>query len=273
MSYRTILVNLNIDGPVAPLMDFAINLAARFNSHLIGFAAASPTLLVGGPEGMVIADETMRLEREEIELRMKNLRREFESAAGTNVSREWRDGVANPTRLIIEMARVADLIVTGCEDDFTLGHPERFINLGNLILQAGRPVLVAAKDARRIFTNTALIAWKDTREARRAVVDALPLLCQANEVMVVTVDRDADTLTQESVDDVCAFLRRHGVTARSEIIKDKHESESLLTFARSIDAELVISGAYGHSRVRELIFGGVTRSLLAEDGFSRFLSS
>jgi nucleotide-binding universal stress UspA family protein len=132
---------------------------------------------------------------------------------------------------------------------------------------------VPAKGARRIFTNTALIAWKDTREARRAVVDALPLLCQANEVVVVTVDRDADTLTQESIDDVCAFLRRHGVTARSKIIKDKHESESLLTFARSIDAELVISGAYGHSRVRELIFGGVTRSLLAEDSFSRFLSS
>ena len=89
----------------------------------------------------------------------------------------------------------------------------------------------------------------------------------------MTVDRGADILTQESIDDVCAFLRRHGVTARSEIIKDRHESESLLRFARQMGAELVISGAYGHSRVRELVFGGVTRSLLAEDGFSRFLSS
>jgi hypothetical protein len=188
MSYRTILVNLNIDGPVAPLMDYAINLAARFNSHLIGFAAAVPSAPMAWPEGMM-TDGEMAREREEIELRMKNLRREFESHAGTNVSHEWRDGVANPTRLIIEMSRVADLIVTGCEDDFTLGHPERFINLGNLVLQAGRPVLVAAKGAKRIFTNTALIAWKDTREARRAVVDALPLLCQASEVVVVTVDR------------------------------------------------------------------------------------
>ncbi|CAN7705461.1 universal stress protein [Phyllobacterium sp. LjRoot231] len=272
MSYRTILVNLNIDGPVAPLMDYAINLAARFNSHLIGFAAAVPSAPMAWPEGMM-TDGEMAHEREEIELRIKNLRREFESHAGTNVSREWRDGVANPTRLIIEMSRVADLIVTGCEDDLTLGHPERFINLGNLVLQAGRPVLVAAKGAKRILTNTAVIAWKDTREARRAVVDALPLLCQASEVVVVTVDRGADMLTQESIDDVCAFLHRHGVTARSEIIKDRHESESLLRFARQMGAELVVSGAYGHSRVRELVFGGVTRSLLAEDSFSRFLSS
>jgi nucleotide-binding universal stress UspA family protein len=273
MSYRTILVNLNIDGPVAPLMDFAINLATRFNSHLIGFAATAPTALMASPEGMVIDGETMRREREEIALRMKHLRREFESVAGTNVSHEWRDAVANPTRLIIEMSRAADLIVTGSDDDLTLGHPERCINLGDVVLQAGRPVLVAAKGVKRIFTNTALIAWKDTREARRAVVDALPLLCQANEVVVVTVDRDADTHTQESMDDVIAFLRRHGVKAHSEIIKDKHESESLLSFARQVEAELVVSGAYGHSRVRELVFGGVTRSLLAEGGFSRFLSS
>jgi nucleotide-binding universal stress UspA family protein len=272
MSYRTILVNLNIDGPVAPLMDFSIELATRFNSHLVGFSAADIALPITAPETMMGGD-AMRLQREEIEQRIKKIRREFESHTGTNVSHEWRDGVANPTRLLIEMSRVADLIVTGCEDDLTLGHPERFINSGNLILHAGRPVLVAAKGSRRIFTNTALIAWKDTCEARRAVVDALPLLCQANDVVVVTVDRGADILTQGSIDDVCAFLRRHGVTARSEIIKDRHESESLLRFARQMGAELVISGAYGHSRVRELVFGGVTRSLLAEDGFSRFLSS
>ncbi|MEK1887294.1 MAG: universal stress protein [Phyllobacterium sp.] len=272
MTYRTILVNLNIDGPVAPLIDFAIDLATRFNAHLVGFSAADIALPIAAPEAM-IDGETMGHQREEIEERIKKMRHQFESAAGTNVSREWRDGVANPTRLVIEMSRVADLIVTGCEDDFTLGHSERFINLGNLILQAGRPVLVAAKDAKRFFTNTALIAWKDTREARRAVVDALPLLCQANEVVVVTVDKETDILAQESMSDVLAFLRRHGVTASSKIIENKHESESLVRFAKQMGAELVISGAYGHSRVRELIFGGVTRSLLAEDGFSRFLSS
>lgn len=94
-----------------------------------------------------------------------------------------------------------------------------------------------------------------------------------SEVIVVTVDCDADTSTQESIDGILEFLRRHGVKARSEIIKDKHESQSLMSFARTVDAELVVSGAYGHSRLRELVFGGVTRSLLKEDGFSRFMSS
>ncbi|MET3649202.1 universal stress protein [Phyllobacterium ifriqiyense] len=273
MSYRTILANLNIDGPTAALIDFSISIATRFNAHLIGACAADITLPMTAPEGVLIDGETMRRQREEIGQRLKKMRREFESLAGTNVSHEWRDAITNPTRFLLDNSRVADLIVTGCEDDFTLGHPDSFINLGNVLLQAGRPVLVAAKEARRIFTNMAVIAWKDTREARRAVVDALPLLCQASEVIVVTVDRHADILTQEGMDDVCMFLRRHGVTARSEILKEKHESESLLSFIRQADAELVISGAYGHSRVRELIFGGVTRSLLAEDDFSRFLSS
>ncbi|MEP7453420.1 universal stress protein [Phyllobacterium sp. SB3] len=273
MSYRTILANVNIDGPTAPFMDFSIDLATRFNAQLIGICGADITLPMTAPEGVIIDGETMHRQREEIEQRQKKMRREFESLAGTNVSHEWRDAIANPTRFLLDNSRVADLIVTGCEDDFTLGHPDSFINLGNILLQAGRPILVAAKGTRRIFTNTAVIAWKDTREARRAVVDAVPLLCQASEVILVTVDRNADILTQESMDDVCVFLRRHGITAGSEIIRDNHESDSLLGFIRQVDAELVVSGAYGHSRVRELIFGGVTRSLLAEGDFSRFLSS
>ncbi len=273
MSYRTILANFNIDGPTAPLMDFAINLAAQFKAHLIGICAADVTLPMTAPEGVLTNGETMRLLREETEQRQKKIRREFESRAGTNVTHEWREAIANPTRFLLENARVADLIVTGCEDDTTLGHPDSYINLGNVVLQAGRPVLVAAKEVRSIFTNTAVIAWKDTRESRRAVMDALPLLSQANEVIVVTADRNADMLTQECLDDVCTFLHRHGIAARSEILTDKHEGDSLLSFIRHEEAEIVISGAYGHSRVRELVFGGVTRSLLAEEDFTRFLSS
>jgi nucleotide-binding universal stress UspA family protein len=273
MSYRTILANLNFDGPVAPLMEFSANLAARFNSHLVGFCAADITPPVTTPHGMVIEGATMRQEREEIEQRLNKLHREFDTVAGITISHEWREAVVSPTRLLIETARVTDLIVTGSNDSSVLISPDRSINLADLVLQAGRPILVAAKDAKRIYPNTALVAWKDTREARRAIVDALPLLCQASEVIVATVDRDANTLTRESINDVAAFLLRHGVKARSEIIRDKHESESLIRFARSIDAELVVSGAYGHSRVRELVFGGVTRSLLNEEGFTRFMSS
>jgi hypothetical protein len=236
MSYRTILAYLNFDGPVAPLMEFSVDLATRFNAHLVGFCAADITPPVMTPDGVVIDGEIMRQEREEIEQHLKKLHHEFDMVAGTTVSHEWRDAVVNPTRLLIETARVADLIVTGSDACLTLGRPERAVNLADVILQAGRPVLVAAKAAARIFTNTALIAWKDTREARRAVVDALPLLCQASEVVIVTVDRDADTLTQESIDDVAAFLRHHGIKARSEIITDKYESESLIRFAKSVDA-------------------------------------
>lgn len=275
MSYKTILANFNFDfnGSAAALMDFSVNLAGHFNAHLVGFCAADITTPVGTPDGIMIDGETMRREREDVETRLTKLHHEFDAFAGTTTSHEWREAVVNPTRLLIESARVADLIVTGNNNSSELIRPNRSINLGDLVLQAGRPILVATQSAKRIFASPALVAWKDTREARRAVADALPLLLQASQVSVVTINRDADMLTQESIDDVTAFLLRHGIKARSEIIKDKHESESLISFARQVNAELVVSGAYGHSRLKELIFGGVTRSLLNEDGFSRFMSS
>lgn len=141
------------------------------------------------------------------------------------------------------------------------------------MLQAGRPVLVAAQTTRRLFSNTALVAWKDTREARRAVIDAIPLLCQATDVVVATADHTGDVLVRESLQDVLALLLRHGIRARSEIINERDESAALLAFARSIEAELIVSGAYGHSRVREFIFGGMTRSLLERHDTCRLMSS
>lgn len=116
------------------------------------------------------------------------------------------------------------------------------------------------------------MGWKDTREARRVVVDALPFLVGSTETIVATMDSDPDADVHEGLRDVVSFLKRHGVTARGEVIRDSESGERLVEFASSVHADLIVSGAYGHSRIRQWVFGGVTRTLLNKTGFHRLMS-
>jgi nucleotide-binding universal stress UspA family protein len=111
------------------------------------------------------------------------------------------------------------------------------------------------------------------------IADALPFLRRANEVMVVTVGDKNDRAAVQSLADVVAYLVRQGVAAKSDFVTKsdllvgEHEPQKLIGLARSLSADLIVAGAYGHSRLREWIFGGVTRSLLDEVKVNRFLSS
>ena len=109
-----------------------------------------------------------------------------------------------------------------------------------------------------------LIAWKDTPEARRAVVDALPILREAKDVMVAEIAEDDDKPAALSgVKDVVAWLSRHGVLASGQVPDEcGHAAAQLGRIASEVGAGLVVAGAYGHSRLREWVFGGVTKELI-----------
>ena len=191
MSYKSIVLNLDIDGMVAPVIKLAVDLAQRFDARLIGLSAADvpPPVVMEG--GVAFEGESMMRQRESIERRIENLRAEFESLAGASADTVWRGAVGNPTRLLIDSARLADLIVTASPEGASSGNVHRSTDLGNLILQSGRPVLVAATNQENFRINKVLVGWKDTREARRAVTDAMPFLQMAQEVRVITIDDDA----------------------------------------------------------------------------------
>ena len=273
MTYRSILVNLDIDGPVVTLIKLATDLASRFDARLIGCSAADVTPPIIVAEGMALGIDIRSHEREDIETRLAEVRAEFERLAGASVKVEWRGGVANPTRFLAEEARAADLVLTCSSEGASSRNAYRSVNVGRLILDAGRPVIVAANDAERGLATKILVAWKDTREARRALADALPLLSQAQEVVVATVDAEADIVTKGGLADVAAFLAYHGVKARIELIAEAGDGDKLADIARSMDSDLIVSGAYGHSRLREWVFGGVTRSLLDEVGLNRLMAN
>lgn len=267
MTYKTVLVNIDLEAAdSAALVRYAADFARTFGARLIGVAAADIAPPMVTMEGMVIDGELMTRQREDIEARLADAEAAFRKQAGEGLELDWRGDIDNPTRYLSEAARMADVIVTASADS------GRSIDLGTLLLDAGRPVLVAADGAERFDVGTVLVAWKDAREARRALLDAVPLLVAAKEVVVATVDREGDALVEESLADVAAFLKHHGANARTELLTDSDDAGRLLDLADTVGASVIVSGAYGHSRLRQWIFGGVTHSLLGERGLSRFMA-
>lgn len=273
MSYKSILVNLDIDGPIGPLLKLAVDLAGRFNARLIGFAAADAPLPIAVPDSGAVAIDIWEKQRKDIENRFSAMRTEMEKLAANSIRTDWRDMLDSPTRALAKISRVADLIVTRSARGASTGDIYRAVDPGSAVLQTGRPVLVVADGVERLSAKKIVIAWKDTREARRAVADAMPLLSLAEDVIIVTVDREPDDALKESVKDTASFLAEHGIRARTEIIAAKDEGEKLIDFVMSVGADLIVSGAYGHSRVREWALGGVTRSLLDQTRISRLMAS
>jgi len=273
MSYRSILVQIDIDGALEPRIRFAREIARRFDAALFGLCAAQPHTPIAPMHGSIVAGELIRRETEEIQSRLDEIARGFPEIAGDDA--HFSGLVGDPTRCLTELARQADLIVTGPRDEHLGRDINRAVDLGSLILSAGRPILVATRGQAALKGDRVLVAWKDTREARRALVDALPFLKTAHEVLVATVEEDDRARARESLADVVAFLARHGVTARSQCLvpADEEFGDTLSTAAFEMGADLVVSGGYGHSRLREWAFGGVTRRLIEASSANRLFSN
>jgi nucleotide-binding universal stress UspA family protein len=166
--------------------------------------------------------------------------------------------------VVMERGRVADLIVAGQTDpewDLSplMDFPER------LALESGRPVLVIPCAGRYATVGRrVVIAWKRSREAARAVFDALPLLREAEAVHILEIKdhaEDANTLARDTA--IAAALGRHGIKpeVRTSTASDISVGDEILSRASDLDADLLVMGAYGHSRFRELVFGGATRHI------------
>ena len=208
---------------------------------------------------------------------MSELEAQFLGAArGRAKSVEWRSAIDFPARYLLQHARCADIIVSGgpsdaFSDPFVLASPK------DLVMQAGRPLLVVPDTANWLDLRSMLVAWKDTTEARRAIADSLPLLRKAEDVTVAEIVEadDSRPAALSRVRDVVAWLSRHGVVAR-ELVPEKNggrdAAAQLDRIAADVGAGVIVAGAYGHSRVRELILGGMTQHLITQTARSVLLS-
>jgi nucleotide-binding universal stress UspA family protein len=178
---------------------------------------------------------------------------------------EWRSAEDFPARFIVQQARAADIIIVGEDSHDALSDPFMQANPSDLVLQTGRPLLVVPETSNWLDLRNVLIAWKDTQEARRAVVDALPMLRKAKDVIVAHIveDKVDKPAALSGVKDVVAWLSRHGVLASGQVPDEcGHASAQLERIASQAGAGLVVAGAYGHSRFREWVLGGVTETLV-----------
>lgn len=263
MTYATLLVHLQAGRSNASLLSAAARFAERFKAHVIGIAACQPMMVVAG-DGMVCGDVYAS---DELQLAsdLEAAETEFRDALrGRSTWLEWRSRttVAALSHYVSLEARSADLILIGSmpADPFDLS---RSTNPGSLVMEAGRPVFVTPRSQPMGF-DRALIGWKETVECRRAIADALPLLKQTEHVTVIEIAAiDELDAAQVRVDDVVTWLERHGVMAEGRIeATDGHDTAQLYGAANTEHVDFVVAGAYGHSRLREWVLGGVTRDLL-----------
>jgi nucleotide-binding universal stress UspA family protein len=263
MSYSSIMVHLDLDQSNAARLHIAGELAGRFDARVIGVAAGvvQPLYFAEG----VAAQSFLEQDQASLKAKIAACEDSFRTALkGLDKPLEWRGALDRPGDFVAEQARAADLVIAACHREWI--DPLRQVDAGELAMTAGRPLLVVPPGVTHLSGKRVLVAWKDTREARRAVADALPMLHKADVVVVAEIaGRESDRpAAKERVEDVAAWLARRGIPAASIAAKALiGVPEQIDLIAQDEAADLIVAGAYGHSRLREWAFGGVTAGLLA----------
>ena len=258
----SIMVHVDFDADCDKRIRLAADWAGKFNAALIGVAGWVPGREVGGWFAAELERPEQRADR--ILAEIDKLGARFRDCVGRTVRTvEWRGSFHFPREFIPSEARVADLVVisshAASEDVYNAFDP------GSVILSAGRPVLVVPDGAASCSGEQILVAWKDTREARHAVQNALPYLEMAKQVTLLTiVESIVESAARNQLDDVEKYLLRHQISVGKKIVLEPKglASDQLMNVAKSDGADLIVAGAYGHTRLGEWIFGGVTRGLL-----------
>jgi nucleotide-binding universal stress UspA family protein len=259
MTYASIMVAVDLTDGVRSRVRLAAHLADDFHARLTGVAAEMPDYswapagpTPGGSSGIPSIQEAVLND-------LRVAHEAFEEAAGGRSRVEWRSNLDFPLAFLVAQAAAADLVVVGRRTD--PGPALLAVDPADAVMHLGRPVLVVPPGVDHLDAKRVVVGWKNTREARRAVLDALPFLKRASEVLVVSVDDGAGSEGQDTL----RLLQAHGVSA----IRVRHDalgastSEALVEAATEHGADLIVAGAYGHGRLREWAFGGVTRELLA----------
>ena len=274
MSSATFMVHLQPGRSNTGLLQVAGDLAACCGARMIGITVCQPMLIVYTDScymGDLVEQDRVAMEGE-IERACAEFRG-MPGAPGSDAG--WRSEITRtrPAEYLAAQAREADLLIVGAPGTDPI-RETRDPDLGALILQAGRPVLVVPPEVATLALDRVVVAWQDTREARRATLDALPLLKLAARVDILEIAPKNDAAAaRRRVAGVADWMLAHGI--RSEATVQPSEgaaSDQLQSVIQDMAADLVVAGAYGHSKPREWALGGVTRDLLLHLGRCALLS-
>lgn len=265
MSYKTILMHLNHEARAPQLLDAGVQLAAAFDAHLIGLHVF-PAYRLRPPIPLSFGQEVFSSIQARIQQDADKIKACFEDATKLHTfASEWRCILSerrDPVEVVVDQGHSCDLIIASQSDpdwdlSLILDFPER------LALETGRPVLVIPNG----YTFSALptnitVAWKPRREAARAAFDALPLLRRAQQVQVLFVEEGEGQAGELVAAEIAASLDRHVVKVSVTNVPAGQRSAAEEIYHHASKSELLVMGAYGRSRFREFVFGGVTRHIL-----------
>lgn len=265
MAFKDLVVHIDSGGAAAKRLEAAIGVAQAHDAHLTGVYVMPTTDFPAFME-VPSAFEAIQKVREYRQREAEVAKTDFETATTrAGISAEWRCVEGELTEKLGESGRYADLVILGQhnpdENDANQGLADR------LALEMGRPCLVIPYiGAQATLGRRVLVAWNARREAVRAVNDALPILETADRVVVLSVNPAVGEAGEGDIPsaDICHHLARHGVKAEAEtaVAKDIDVASLLLSHAADMGADMIVMGAYGHSRWREMVLGGVSREML-----------
>jgi len=271
ISFATMMVHVDVDRDCERRVQLALALAHLFQATLIGVAGFSPRPAFAAT-GLVVYHEATEQDCKVVHARFDEMGRRFRDKGQHLRQIEWRTALELPHEIISREARAADLVIVAARN----AGGNDLVDPGVILLRVGRPVLVVPDVVAPPQLRRVVVAWKDTRECRRAVRDALPFLQQAGEVLIVGIDDgDAASGAKRNLSDVAGYLRRSGVAAPPRELWRRARGPvgaELLHLARDEGADLIAAGGYGRSRLGEWIFGGVTHELLGSSPICCMLS-
>jgi len=267
MGYKTILAHCDASRGTAGRLGIAVDLADHFAGHVVGLhvrqAFQAPAFTEAGPA----MDSLYRTYETTMRAEEAMATAAFRDAVGNQgISSEWRVADGYVDEILAAEARVADLVVVGQAepDSPPTATPDDLAE--DIAMAAECPVLIVPYiGAAKPPGKTVMLCWNDSREAKHAAVGALPLLAAADKVIVLIIDPKASRGREEPGADVAVWLARHGVkvTVQRDSAADSDVGGVILSRAADHDVDLIVMGIYGHSRMRERVLGGASRTLLA----------
>ena len=269
MSYKTLLVHAETTGRGDDRIRLAVDVAAMFDARVIGLASEGFFPVFGAGDA-IATGAVIEAVRESIAADLPIAEQRFRGLTTTVAAGvDWITGFDYPAGELVAHAYAADLIIASRPEK---GYAPAFAApAADLVLMSGTPVLFAPSAGGQLKAENVLVAWKNTRECRRALANSLPFLMRAHKVTVVGVSGEDSSVEQTALDVVAKRLARHGVDVDTQVVAktDQGVAETLEKAAAEVGADLIVMGAYGHSRFQEWILGGATEDMLAAS--SRFV--
>jgi nucleotide-binding universal stress UspA family protein len=254
---KNILVLIHDDPGQEARLQAALDVTRAVNGHLICLDVATIMPFVGDATGISGGAMLLEVERES---ETANRARIEPRVAAEGVAWQWIDTTDYVAPALESAAGLADLIVVNTALE-TLPLPDMRAIAASLVANARKPVLAVPQDAKGFAIGAALVAWDGSREAADALAAAVPLLGLADRVTIVEVD---DGSIGAPAEEAAVYLSRHGIEPRIDRETGSAAADILLARAASGAFDYIVMGGFGHSRMVEAVFGGVTRRLLEE---------